>query len=187
MKLDLSKLILEGSGRRNNVGNAQVERVTKQYTVEPEFMTYSCSYGDYEVISKKPIELNVVNLGNNKVNIFGNVELVLGIPCDRCLKVVPSKICFELSLDIDMNDEADRCEDEEDYPFVDGRIIDIDGMLYPEIFMNLPTKVLCSEDCKGICRECGKNLNEGECGCDTFVADPRMAAISDIFKNFNNK
>lgn len=187
MKLDLSKLILETSGRRNNAGNTQVERVTKQYTVEPEFTTYSCSYGDYEVISKNPIELNVVNLGNNKVNIFGNVELVLGIPCDRCLKVVPSEICFEMSLDIDLNDEADRTEDAEDYSYVDGRIIDIDGMLYPEIFMNLPTKVLCNKDCKGICRECGKNLNEGECGCDTFVADPRMAAISDIFKNFNNK
>ncbi len=39
------------------------------------------------------------------------------------------------------------------------------------------------DDCKGICPVCGQNLNEKECGCDTFVPDPRMAVIQDIFKN----
>ena len=42
----------------------------------------------------------------------------------------------------------------------------------------------CKEDCKGLCPVCGTNLNEKECGCDRTVADPRMAAIQDIFKNF---
>jgi uncharacterized protein len=86
---------------------------------------------------------------------------------------------------LDFNKDK-QSEDMEEQSFLDGNIIDIDEMLYPEIFINLPTKVLCRDDCKGICRVCGKNLNQGECGCDTFVADPRMAAISDIFKNFSN-
>ena len=47
--------------------------------------------------------------------------------------------------------------------------------------VNMPVKVLCKPGCKGICKQCGHNLNEGECGCDTFVPDPRMAAIKDIF------
>ena len=38
--------------------------------------------------------------------------------------------------------------------------------------------------CKGICRKCGKNLNEGACGCDDSVPDPRMSVIQDIFKQF---
>ena len=43
-------------------------------------------------------------------------------------------------------------------------------------------KILCKEDCKGLCSVCGKDLNEGKCDCDTFVPDPRMAAIMDIFR-----
>ena len=41
-------------------------------------------------------------------------------------------------------------------------------------------KFLCRPDCKGLCSVCGKDLNEGACGCDTFVPDPRLAAIRDI-------
>ena len=46
-------------------------------------------------------------------------------------------------------------------------------------------KTLCREDCRGICRKCGRNLNEGDCGCDTVELDPRMAVIAEIFKNSN--
>ena len=52
---------------------------------------------------------------------------------------------------------------------------------------NMPTKILCKPDCKGICKVCGKNLNEGDCGCDQFVPDPRMAAIKDIYDAFNKE
>ena len=65
--------------------------------------------------------------------------------------------------------------------------LDVDKMLYLEIMLNIPGKVLCREDCKGICTVCGCNLNDGECGCDRFVPDPRMSAINDIFEKFNKK
>ena len=45
-------------------------------------------------------------------------------------------------------------------------------------------KVLCSEDCKGICNVCGQNLNEGTCDCEDTGLDPRMSVIRDVFKNF---
>lgn len=72
-------------------------------------------------------------------------------------------------------------EEEDDQIFMEGYQLNVEDLLYSEILLNLPTKVLCREDCKGICRQCGKDLNEGECGCDTFVPDPRMAVIKDIF------
>lgn len=183
MKLDLSKYVSEGQGRRNYGEDYQVKRVEQQYTVEPELEVFKTNYGEYEIIHKKPIVLTITRTGNNKLHIGGSVHMVLGIPCDRCLEVVKSPIDFELSVDLDFNDTEEAVEDQS---FLDGHIIDIDEMLYPEIFINLPSKVLCRDDCMGICRVCGKNLNQGECGCDTFVADPRMAAISDIFKNFSN-
>lgn len=185
MKLDLTKHLSDGPGRRNSHDDYQMKKVEQKYTVLPEFKIFKTNYGEYEVLHCEPIELKLTNSGSNKLHIAGEVHLTLGIPCDRCLSDVSCPICFEISNDLDFGD-SDNKEDMEDLPFVDGHIIDIDEMLYPEIFMNLPSKVLCKDDCKGICRECGKNLNQGECGCDTFVADPRMAVINDVFRNFRN-
>ena len=47
-------------------------------------------------------------------------------------------------------------------------------------FMNVPGKFLCSEDCKGLCPQCGADLNEGDCGCDNEVIDPRWEALKKI-------
>ena len=65
--------------------------------------------------------------------------------------------------------------------FMDGWQLDVEAFVYDEILVNWPAKILCKEDCKGICPVCGQNRNLKECGCDTFVPDPRMAAIQDIF------
>ena len=58
--------------------------------------------------------------------------------------------------------------------------IDVDELICHEIWVNWPMKVLCRPDCRGICSVCGRDLNEGTCTCDTFVPDPRLAAIKDI-------
>ena len=42
---------------------------------------------------------------------------------------------------------------------------------------------LCKSDCKGLCPVCGQNLNEGTCTCNTFVPDPRLAALESLLKN----
>ena len=69
---------------------------------------------------------------------------------------------------------------------MDGCILDVDKLISDEIVVALPTKVLCREDCRGLCSVCGQNLNHGTCDCDRHTGDPRMAAIQDIFRNFNN-
>jgi uncharacterized protein len=62
--------------------------------------------------------------------------------------------------------------------------LDVDCLVVNEILVNWPTKVLCKEDCKGICPVCGKNRNLYDCGCDTVVLDPRMQQFQDVFKDF---
>ena len=59
--------------------------------------------------------------------------------------------------------------------------LDVETFVHNEILVNWPAKILCREDCRGICPVCGQDLNQGSCGCDTFVPDPRMAVIQDIF------
>ena len=72
-------------------------------------------------------------------------------------------------------------EFDDDMNFMEGYHLDVDVLVDNEILLNWPMKILCTESCKGICKVCGKNLNDGDCGCDDFVPDPRMAAIKDIF------
>ncbi len=67
--------------------------------------------------------------------------------------------------------------DEEVYS---GKEIDLTRALREQILLSIPPSPLCSEDCKGLCPTCGKDLNEGECGCDRTVMDPRWAALKGI-------
>jgi DUF177 domain-containing protein len=67
--------------------------------------------------------------------------------------------------------------DEETY---EGKEIDLTPALREQILLQIPAPPLCAEDCKGLCPKCGKDLNEGECGCDRAVMDPRWAALKGI-------
>ena len=80
--------------------------------------------------------------------------------------------------------EEERIEALDESSFIQNKELDTDKLLHNEILINWPMRVLCKEDCKGICSRCGANLNQGSCDCDTADLDPRMAVISDIFKNF---
>ena len=68
--------------------------------------------------------------------------------------------------------------------YIIGTSLDVDQLIFGEILVSWPMKVLCREDCKGICRRCGANLNLSECQCPKTEPDPRMAAIQDIFNKF---
>jgi uncharacterized protein len=61
--------------------------------------------------------------------------------------------------------EKELERDETAHEFFDGEVIEVDHLVAEQIFLALPVKVLCSEDCKGICPGCGANLNEEPCRC----------------------
>jgi uncharacterized protein len=113
--------------------------------------------------------------------ITGTGYVVMDMVCDRCLAPVPVRIDLEFERDV-YSPEVDAGDDAEDnLDIMAGYQLNVENLVFNEILMNWPMKVLCKADCKGICKMCGKNLNLGECGCDTFVPDPRMAVIKDIF------
>ena len=116
---------------------------------------------------------------------MGTGGITVSIPCDRCLEAVSVEIpiSFKRKLDMKLTDE-ERVNDLDENAYLTGMDLDVDQLVYFEVLMNWPLKVLCKEDCKGICRQCGKNLNEGPCDCVEEPKDPRMAAISDIFSKF---
>jgi uncharacterized protein len=62
----------------------------------------------------------------------------------------------------------------------EGKVVDLDPILREQVLLELPEYPVCQEGCKGLCSACGKNLNEGECGCDRKVPDPRWAGLAKV-------
>ena len=81
-------------------------------------------------------------------------------------------------------EETEDSDELDETNYIDGCSLDVEQLVRNELLVGWPTKVLCSDDCKGICSVCGQNLNEGTCDCEDTSLDPRMSAIRDVFKNF---
>ena len=107
--------------------------------------------------------------------------MTLEIPCARCLE--PVSVPFMISVDeqFELPETPDAVAEDSEEPYIDGYQLDVDALVRNELFVHMPLRVLCKEDCKGICKRCGTNLNLGTCDCDATELDPRMAAILDIF------
>lgn len=92
---------------------------------------------------------------------------------DRLLEEISKRdgICIDPDVDEDVVRET-----------ADGHGFEINlaALLWQELMLALPIKVLCKSDCKGICPECGKNLNQEKCTCELEILDPRMAALRDV-------
>lgn len=161
-----------------------------QKTVEIEMKSFVSRLGEFPIVEKSPVTLQMTNKENEQLLISGEVTVVMSIPCDRCLEEVPTTLHFEIDKEIPLENGTVRVASEEDDEEMDdtdyliGFDLDVDKLIYREILVNWPMKVLCKEDCKGICKVCGHNLNKGECGCQRTELDPRMAAIQDIFNKF---
>ncbi|MCR5283835.1 MAG: DUF177 domain-containing protein [Lachnospiraceae bacterium] len=126
------------------------------------------------------MELTIQNLKKGEILIKGSGTVRCKAQCDRCLKDCDIEVSIDTE-EIITDQMAKNAGDPENPGFLDGYEIDTDEMIEEAAAENFPTKILCKEDCKGICKVCGKDLNEGDCGCDQFVPDPRMAAIGEIF------
>lgn len=146
-----------------------------------EMTCYENGIESVEIISASPVSLSAVNVEEGKAVLNGHVEISLRGTCDRCLTEVP--VVLKLDFERMILSPEIQGEEADDFSYMDGFSLDVDALVHDEILINWPAKILCKEDCRGICPVCGQNLNERECGCDTFVPDPRMAVIQDIFKN----
>ena len=131
--------------------------------------------------------LSPVRVSGEFVNIGGSIELKGLISCkaeyscDRCCETYDAD--FECSFaELFKKEEAGNEDNNPDAVILAGTIVDIDEIVFNNIVVNLPLKRLCSEGCKGLCANCGQNLNKGECGCDTRPVVPRFDALDKFFK-----
>ncbi len=108
------------------------------------------------------------------VTLSGKASFTLNLTCDRCAQALTRSftIPFEHTLVTEVNDEAN-----DELVVTEAFRYDVTPLITEDVILYLPTKILCRDDCAGICSRCGKNLNEGPCKCEKEV-DPRWAALS---------
>lgn len=149
-----------------------------------EFTSFESRLGSFPIRTCAPVSLRIANRENKRLLIQGTVDLEAEIPCGRCLEEVLTPVHFDIAKELTIVDGSAVDEEMEETDYLIGFELDVDKLVYAEILVNWPMKVLCKEDCKGICRICGMNLNKGACDCQRTELDPRMAAIQDIFNKF---
>jgi uncharacterized protein len=127
-----------------------------------------------------------VRKSRHDVFVDGHLDTRAQVECDRCLQQVELPVSADFSLEYipgseyESSEVAELGEAELAVAVFDGETIDVDEIVKEQILLAVPTRVLCREDCKGICPECGKDRNTGECTCVTDNIDPRWAALKNL-------
>ena len=158
---------------------------TVDETVSLEMKDFRTKAGTFPIVERNPVHIRVEHVKGREMLIYVEAELAIAIPCDRCLEEVRQEFHLDVTKHVDLEVSDDKLTEELDESnFIDGYNLDVEKLLYNEILIGWPAKVLCREDCRGICSVCGQNLNEGSCDCEDTGLDPRMSVVRDLFKTF---
>jgi uncharacterized protein len=130
--------------------------------------------------------LRVIRVGE-MVEVEGTVESRIRLSCSRCLAEHDEPLVgsFALTYAREMPEVTDETGEEEvelsaeemGLTLFHGEEIDLGEAIAEQVILALPMHPLCREDCRGLCPHCGANLNEGDCGCERPVFNPKFAAL----------
>jgi len=170
---------------RHGRGDEHLDR-----TYEPAAFTNNGASADdegYAIVSPVHLVLDV----HKQADVFrltGQINGTLRLECGRCLEPfdVVVDAPFELryvSAEHHPGDSEREVEDDDlSTAFFDDNAIDLEDLMREQFLLALPMKPLCSDACKGLCPECGANLNTNPCNCTPSWGDPRLKGLSDLLK-----
>ncbi len=163
-----------------------------EVTKLPFDYSFSLTEGDFGfdtkvdgVVFEKPARVSgeIVNMGGY-IGLRASVSVDYDAECARCLAPLKRSFTVEFERTVVNRGELVNTSDEEadDYiQIVDG-MLELDTVAAEQLMMEFPMKEVCSEECKGLCPKCGKDLNEGDCGCPKKEIDPRLAILQKLLE-----
>lgn len=119
---------------------------------------------------------------NEELALSAKVSFKMLAVCDNCGEEFEKEISFDLEEKFLENFNS---HDEEDYLIINQTCIDLDKPVEDALLLNLPTRMLCKESCKGLCGVCGKNKNKYTCGCQELKEE--MENLENPFEVLKNK
>jgi uncharacterized protein len=127
-----------------------------------------------------------IHKDKEKFRLEGTARTELELSCSRCLE--PFGMSIDAPFDLrylpasEMSSEVDRevQDDDLETSYYRDDQIDLNELLREQFYLALPMKPLCRDDCKGLCPQCGTNLNTETCDCAAEWVDPRLAALKNL-------
>ena len=141
----------------------------------------------YRIVA--PVDLAFeIHKDKDKFRLVGTVTTELELQCSRCLE--PFRLPVAAPFDLrylpasEVSTDAEREMDDEDLEtsYYENDAIDLNELLREQFYLALPMKPLCQDDCRGLCPQCGTNLNTGSCDCAPVWEDPRLAPLKNLLK-----
>lgn len=136
---------------------------------------------------KRPVRFaGSVRKGIAQVDVTGEIKGEIEIDCTRCLRPTDTELdvgftaVYVTPENYTEEKESELRATDLDVAIFEGDKIDLADLAREQIVLNLPTRFLCSEDCKGLCPKCGANLNTDACDCEQIEIDPRWAGLKDF-------
>jgi uncharacterized protein len=139
----------------------------------------------YRIVSPVQLEFEI-HKDKEKFRLAGMIRAELELSCSRCLE--PYRMQVDAPFDLRylpasaMSTEHERevQEDDVETSYYRDDQIDLNELMREQFYLALPMKPLCGDDCRGLCPQCGTNLNTGTCNCASDWVDPRLAALKNI-------
>ena len=137
-------------------------------------------YGTSYPVTEPVLASGVVRNTAGVLVMTGSIQTCIHGICDRCANPFDREINFPI--DVVLVTELANEENEDEWVFpLEGDSADLEDIVRTVFVLNLDSKLLCKDDCKGLCCRCGRNLNEGPCNCQKEL-DPRFAALKQLLE-----
>ena len=160
------------------------DRFTHRYPTS----AFDADQQPYRIVNDVWLEFDVAKDGA-RFHLVGRVQTTLELTCGRCLEPFrwPVDAFFDLRyLPRTENTGEGEIEIEEDdltTAYYSDDLIDLGQLMAEQFHLALPMKPLCDDACRGLCPQCGANLNTGSCACTTAWQDPRLAVLKSLLKD----
>ena len=137
-------------------------------------------YGESHPVSEPVLAEGVVRNTAGVLVMTGSLHTTIHGVCDRCASDFDKFV--EFPLDVVLVTELSNEENEDEWVIpLEGDSADLEDIVRTVFVLNLDSKLLCKDDCKGLCCRCGRNLNDGPCNCQKEL-DPRFAALKQLLE-----
>lgn len=136
----------------------------------------------YRVVGPVALDMDV-HKDKDRFRLVGTLRAGLELTCSRCVEPYrwPVDVAFDLRYvpvgEMSTQDDREVAEEDLDTSYYRDDAIDLGELMREQFYLTLPMKPLCTEGCKGLCPQCGINLNQGACACAAEWEDPRLAAL----------
>jgi uncharacterized protein len=170
------------------------ELAIRKLPIRKTYAPGSIDFQSAEIKQSEPLEVRAVaELVEGNIRISGEIQTKMELVCARCLEPVFEEVDRNFDLFYTplpkggKTEEARLDEDESEIAFFQGEGLFLTDVLKEQILLALPMKVICQSDCRGLCPNCGANLNHEECRCETHATDPRLAPLARLKQDWLKK